>query len=62
MPNSKHNKALISAIENNGIPFAVRHGEASSSLREAIADSRNLKNLYGPFSNAEDAVSSMIED
>ena len=33
-----------------------------NSLMEAIADSRDRRNLYGPFDSAEDAVASMLED
>jgi len=53
---------LNAAIENGGIPFAVKHKEISESLREAVYDSRNRRNLNGPFDNAADAVSSMLED
>ena len=31
-------------------------------LLEAIKDSRERKNLHGPFKTAEDAVKSMLED
>jgi len=31
-------------------------------LIEAIKDSRERKNLHGPFETAEDAVRSMLED
>lgn len=31
-------------------------------LIEAIKDTRERKNLYGPFKTAEDAVKSMLED
>ena len=31
-------------------------------LKEAINDSRNRKNLHGPFDTAEEAVKSMLED
>lgn len=53
---------LNAAVENDGIPFSVQHKSINSSLREAIADSRYHRNLYGPFDNAEDAVASMLED
>lgn len=33
-----------------------------ADLLEAINDSRNRKNLHGPFDSAEDAVASMLED
>ena len=31
-------------------------------LLEAIKDSRERKNLHGPFQTAEDAIKSMLED
>lgn len=33
-----------------------------ADLKEAINDSRNRKNLHGPFDTAEEAVKSMLED
>ena len=33
-----------------------------ADLQEAINDSRDRKNLHGPFDTAEDAVKSMLED
>lgn len=53
---------LNASIENEGIPFAVQHKITSSSLQEAIYDSRFRQNLNGPFDSAEDAVASMLED
>lgn len=34
----------------------------SSSLEEAVYDSKFQRNIHGPFENAEDAVVSMLED
>ena len=53
---------LNASIENAGIPFSVRHKTIPDSLQEAIYDSRFQRNLNGPFDNAEEAVSSMLED
>lgn len=53
---------LNMSVENSGIPFSVQHKMISSSLQEAIYDTRYRKNLQGPFDNAEDAVASMLED
>ena len=53
---------LASLIENNGIPFAVRHKTDSLSLETAVSDRRNRTNLHGPFKTAQEAVSSMLED
>ena len=53
---------LASSIENNGLPFAVRHKADPLSLETAVSDSRNRTNLHGPFKTAQEAVSSMLED
>ena len=53
---------LASSIENNGLPFAVRHKAEPLSLETAVSDSRNRTNLYGPFKTAQEAISSMLED
>ena len=36
--------------------------ENDYSLEKAVSDSRNQKNLYGPFDSAQAAVASMLED
>lgn len=51
---------LNAAVENEGIPFSVRHRLPSLSLQEAVRDSRNRQNLSGPFDTAEEAVASML--
>ncbi len=53
---------LASSIENNGLPFAVRHKANPLSLETAVSDSRNHTNLHGPFKTAQEAVASMLED
>lgn len=53
---------LASSVENNGLPFAVRHKADPFSLEQAVSDSRNHTNLNGPFKTAKDAVMSMLED
>ena len=53
---------LASSIENNGLPFAVRHKTDPLSLETAVSDSRNRRNLHGPFKTAQEAVASMLED
>ena len=52
---------LSAAVENNGIPFPVRHTE-DFSLQRALLDSRNRVNLHGPYDTALEAVNSMLED
>ena len=53
---------LASSIENNGLPFAVRHKAEPLSLETAVSDSRNRTNLHGPFKTAQEAVASMLEE
>ena len=53
---------LTAAVERDCIPFPVGHNLAGGSLRQAIEDSRTLRNLYGPFDTAEEAVAAMLED
>ena len=53
---------LTFAIEHNGIPFYVRQAPEDLSLEKAINDTRNRKNLHGPYATAADAVASMLED
>jgi len=56
---------LTAALENDGIPFAIRrinHRKPNAELREAMEDVRLERNLYGPFVTAEDAVHSLLED
>lgn len=53
---------LAAAIEYDGLPFEVRHETISDELRQAIYESRNGINLYGPYDTAEEAVAAMMED
>ena len=53
---------LNASVENDGIPFSVRHKAVPKSIQEAVNDSRYRQNLNGPFRTAEDAVASMLED
>jgi addiction module antitoxin, relB/dinJ family len=53
---------LKASIANAGIPFPVRHRLVRHDLMEAVTDSRERRNLHGPFSSAEEAVASMLED
>lgn len=48
------------AVRENRIPFEITRDPYS--LEKAVSDSRSRTNLHGPFSSAEDAVSSMLED
>lgn len=53
---------LTAAVENNGLPFEVRHNSLPENMRQAVYDSRNRVNLHGPYSTAEDAVAAMMEE
>ena len=53
---------LTAAVENNGLPFEVRHRNLPDNIQQAISDSRTRKNLNGPYDTAEEAVAAMLED
>ena len=53
---------LSAAIEKDGIPFAIKRRKPKADLQEAIQDTRNRRNLHGPYKTAEEAVSAMLED
>ena len=53
---------LTVAVENDGLPFEVRHRSLSDGMRQAVHDSRNRVNLNGLYDTAEEAVNAMLED
>ena len=53
---------LSASLANDGIPFAVKHREPNADLIEAISDTRNRRNLHGPYKTAEEAVAAMLSD
>ena len=53
---------LSASLANDGIPFAIKHREPNADLLEAITDTRNRRNLHGPYKTAEEAVAAMLED
>ena len=53
---------LSAAIEEDGIPFAVKRRKPKADLLEAIQDTRNRKNLHGPYKTAKEAVAAMLDD
>lgn len=53
---------LTLSVENDGLIFPIQHRKTDYSLKKAIQDSRTGTDLYGPFDNAEAAVSSMLEN
>ena len=52
---------LSAAIEEEGIPFDVKRRKPNVDLLEAIQDTRNRKNLHGPYKTAKEAVKAMLE-
>ena len=53
---------LSASLANDGIPFAVQHRQPNADLLEAITDTRNRRNLHGPYKTAEETVAAMLED
>ncbi|MDE6714553.1 MAG: type II toxin-antitoxin system RelB/DinJ family antitoxin [Lachnospiraceae bacterium] len=53
---------LNAAVEHDGIPFSIEHKAIPPSLAQAVSDSRNRRNLHGPFDSGEAAVAAMLED
>ena len=53
---------LVAAVEQNGLPFEVRHRTPTPELKQAISDTRNRENLFGPYDTAAEAVAAMLED
>lgn len=54
------NVFLRQAVRENRIPFEISRDPYS--LESTVSDSRTRTNLHGPFSSAEEAVKSMLED
>ena len=53
---------LMASLDNDGLPFPVKRRTPKADLLEAIEDTRQRRNLHGPFKTAEEAVASMLED
>ena len=53
---------LVASIDHDGLPFPAKRRMAKSDLLEAIEDTRQRRNLHGPFKTADEAVASMLED
>lgn len=53
---------LTAAVENNGLPFNVRHKPLSEAMQQAVFESRNRVNLNGPYDTAAQAVAAMLEE
>lgn len=54
------NVFLRQAVRENRIPFEISRDPYS--LEKAVSDTRTRTGLYGPFSTAEEAVASMLEN
>ena len=52
---------LTAAIAKDGLPFAVKRRSPKADLLKAIEDTRNRRNLHGPFKTAQEAVTAMLE-
>jgi DNA-damage-inducible protein J len=53
---------LTAAIENDGIPFAIKHKRPNAELRTAMDDVRLRRNLIGPFDTVDEAMNALLED
>lgn len=53
---------LTMSVENNGLPFEVRHKLVFADLQQAIYDARNRVNFNGPYQTAQEAVDAMLDD
>lgn len=51
---------LTMAVETGGIPFEVKN--PNLSLRQAMDDVLNKRNLSKPYKSAKDAINAMLED
>ena len=51
---------LTMAVETGGIPFDVKKPDLS--LKQALNDVLNKRNLSKPYRSAKDAINAMLED
>ena len=54
-------------VRERRIPFEIaatagKDSQPSAETQEALDDARLLRNLYGPYGTAEEAVAAMLED
>jgi len=52
----------MKVVADDGMPFSVKHRKPNTDLLEAIQDTRDRRNLHGPYKTAEEAVAAMLED
>jgi DNA-damage-inducible protein J len=56
---------IAASIEHEGLPFSVKrinNKKPNAELFESMEDIRLGRNIYGPYTTAEEAVCSMLED
>ena len=56
---------IAAAIEAEGMPFSVKRANSrrpNSELREAMEEACSGRNLHGPYTTADEAVRSMLDD
>lgn len=53
---------LTAAQEYHGFPFPISHQPFLAESKEAMEDALLRRNLHGPYTTAEEAVNSMLED
>ncbi len=51
---------LAMSIETGGIPFEIKKPKVT--LKQAMDDVLNKRNLSKPYTNAKDAINAMLED
>lgn len=51
---------LTMSVETGGLPFEVKN--PNLSLRQAMDDVLNKRNLSKPYKTAKDAINAMLED
>ena len=51
---------LTMSVETGGLPFEVKN--PNLSLRQAMDDVFNKRNLSKPYKNAKDAINAMLEE
>jgi DNA-damage-inducible protein J len=52
---------FFASLRENGIPFELKRTFNQETIN-AMLEARNHQNLTGPFSNAHEAIQSMLED
>jgi len=56
---------VYTAVKTNSVPFAFTNNyayEPRQSMADAINDTENNTNLYGPFDTAEEMFNALLED